>query len=124
MKKNHKAMSHIHKKNKNNNKNKEKNKYENRYSESDRTIINCFDSKKILNFKIKIQKNEKNLFNQEEPLMSNVIRNELNINIEMHNDKDLKNKIGDKEEIYELSKNKYFKNKEKMMLMNKRNIKA
>ena len=127
LKKNHKAMSFTHKKNKNNNKNKEKNKNENRYSESDRTIINFFDSKKILNFKI--QKNEKNLFNQEEPLMSNVIRNELNIsnddfNIEMHNDKDLKNKIGDKEEIYELLKNKYFKNKERMMLMNKRNIKA
>ena len=125
LKKNHKAMSYTS--NKNNNKNKEKDEYENQFFESDITINNFFDSKKILNFN-KIQKNEKNLFYQEEPLMLNDIKNELNIsdddfNIEMLNDKDLKNKIGDNE-AYELLKMKYFKNKERMMLMNKRNIKA
>jgi hypothetical protein len=75
-----------------------------------------------------IQKYEKSLFNPEEPLMSNDIINELNIddnefNIEMLNDKDLKDKRRDKD-AYELLKQKYFKNKERMMLMNKRNIKA
>ena len=132
----HKAMSYKKKKK------KKKDEYESSYSESDITINNFFDSKnnlpkmgkkdiisgrKILNFN-KIQKYEKNLFNPEEPLTSNDIKNELNItdedfNIEMFNDKDLQDKIGDKE-TYELLKKKYFKYKERMMLMNKRNIKA
>jgi len=140
LKKNLKAISHTHKKKKN--KNIEKEEYESSYSESNITINNFFDSKinfpkigkkdmssvqKPLNFN-KIQKYEKNLFNPEEPLIPSEIKNELNINdddfnIEMLSDKDLKDKIGDSE-VYELLKKKYFKNKERMMLMNKRNIKA
>ena len=136
----HKIISHK------NNKNKEKDEYEyeRSYSESDVEINNnyYFDSKinlpkmgkkdinsgqKILNFN-KIQKYEKNIFNPEEPLISTDIKNDLNtsdddFNIEIFNDKDLKNKIGDSE-LYELLKKKYFKNKERMMLMDKRNIKA
>ena len=125
LKKNHKSMPHTHKNNKN--KKKEKEEYENSYSESDITINNFFDSKKKLDLS-KIQKYEKNKFNPEESLISNDIKNDLNINdddfnIEMLKDKNLKNKIGDSE-VYELLKKKYFKNKERMMLMNKRNIKA
>ena len=140
LKKNLKAISHTHKKKKN--KNIEKEEYESSYSESNITINYFFDSKinfpkigkkdmssvqKPLNFN-KIQKYEKNLFNPEEPLIPSEIKNELNINdddfnIEMLSDKDLKDKIGDRE-VYELLKKKYFKNKERMMLMNKRNIKA
>ena len=140
LKKNLKAISHTHKKKKN--KNIEKEEYESSYSESNITINYFFDSKinfpkigkkdmssvqKPLNFN-KIQKYEKNLFNPEELLIPSEIKNELNINdddfnIEMLSDKDLKDKIGDRE-VYELLKKKYFKNKERMMLMNKRNIKA
>ena len=138
-------MSHSHKKKKNKNKQEDEYEYESSYSESNITINNFFDSKinlpkmvkkdinsgkEILNFN-KIKKYEKNLFNPEEPLISDELKNDLNINdindddfnIEMLNDKDLKDKIGDSES-YELLKKKYFKNKERMMLINKRNIKA
>jgi len=137
----HKVIPVIHKKKKN----KEKDEYESSYSEPDITINNFFYSKtnlskigkkdinsgkKIINFN-KNKKYEKNIFNLEEPLISNDIKNDVNIsnddfNIEMLNDKDLidlKDKIGDSE-AYELLKKKYFKNKERMMMMNKKNIKA
>ena len=136
-----KAISHTHKKKKN----KEKDEYESSYSEPDITVNNFFYSKinlpkmgkkdinsekKIINFN-KIKKYEKNIFNPEELLISNNIKNDFNIsnddfNIGMFNDKDLndlKDKIGDSE-AYELLKKKYFKNKERMMMINKRNIKA